>query len=184
MSQNSLNRALFLDRDGVINEDLNYVYLLKDLSFVPGIFELLERASEKRLKIICITNQSGVGRGYYSFMDLKKFNNYINYTLSDYGHPKIDKFYCSIASPEQAKINFREFGFTRKPFPGSFLAAKAEFNLDLENSIMVCDRWGDMVAATAAGIRNAYLLGQNTQIQDEHCKCYTSITCLSQIKME
>ena len=76
-----MKRALFLDRDGVINADLNYVHRLDDLHFIPGLFELLNRAMEKWSKITYTTNQSGVGRGYFSLQDLKKFNNLINYKL-------------------------------------------------------------------------------------------------------
>ena len=178
---NKKRKALFLDRDGVINKDINYAHRLEDLSFIPGILKLIERAECKGYHIICISNQSGVGRGYFSMDELEEFNLNINYKLSECGVANIEKFYCATATPIQAETEFRKYGFTRKPFPGNFLAARADFNLDLKNSIMVGDRLSDIVAATAAGVRNAYLLQSNEQEHGIYCGCYKKITSLSQV---
>jgi len=177
-----MNKALFLDRDGVINKDLNYVYKLEDLHFVPGIKQLIKRAYHSKYKIICISNQSGVGRNYFSLQDMNKFNQTINIYLENNNCPKIEAFYCAIGSPEDAKNNFREIGFFRKPFPGNFLIAKSDFNINLEKSIMVGDSWSDVVAANAAGVRNVYLYSKTSTIRQCN-SCCIKINHLNQVKI-
>jgi len=149
-----LKKALFLDRDGVINKEKNYLYKKNDFEFIDGIFELCKYFQKRNYYIIVVTNQSGIARGYYSdkeFLDLsqwmeKKFleNNVI-----------IDKIYYCPHHPD-----FSQNCNCRKPKPGMILQAQEELNIDLKHSIMVGDKERDIEAAINAGISETYLFNE------------------------
>lgn len=149
-----MKKALFLDRDGVINKEKNYLYKKNDFEFIDGIFELCKYFQKRNYYIIVVTNQSGIARGYYSdkeFLDLsqwmeKKFleNNVI-----------IDKIYYCPHHPD-----FSQNCNCRKPKPGMILQAQEELNIDLKHSIMVGDKERDIEAAINAGISETYLFNE------------------------
>lgn len=161
---NKKNKALFLDRDGVINIDYGHVFEIEKFHFVEGIFELCKRAQELGYLIIVITNQGGIGRGYYSeeqFLDLTKWieNEFTKRQI------KITKtFYC----PYRVDANiekYRQDSFDRKPNPGMLLKAIAEFNIDSKKSWMIGDKETDMQAADAAGVASKLLVESPDQLK-------------------
>ena len=162
-----MKRALFLDRDGVINIEKNYIYKKEDIEFIDGIFDLVKFANINNYLVIVVTNQAGIGRGYYSekdFLDLtlwmkKKFVS---------NKAKIDHFYYSPFHPIFGRGKYKKNSEFRKPKPGMFFKAKAEFGIDLENSIMIGDRDTDIMAAQRAHIKNIIYFG-------ETCKCADTI---------
>ena len=148
--------ALFLDRDGVINLDYGYVHRVRDFEFVPGIFELVKMTSKK---VVVITNQSGIGRGYYTKKDFDEVTKFMEQEFSSKAKP-IEKVYHCPFHPEAALPAYRSDHFDRKPNPGMFLKAEKELNLDMRRSIMIGDKVSDIVAAHRAGVKNLILISQ------------------------
>ena len=133
--------ALFLDRDGVINVDSGYVGKQEDFEFFPGIFDICRIAKQLGYLIFVVTNQSGIGRGYYTEQDFLKLNDWMCGVFKEHG-VEIDKvYYCSsLDSPD------------RKPEPGMILRAAEEYDIDLSRSILVGDKDTDIQAGIAAGV--------------------------------
>jgi len=148
------SKALFLDRDGTINIDKHYVFKLEDFEFIDGIIDLCKRAQANSYKIIVITNQSGVERGYYSIDEMNLFNDYMKLKFKENGINITDIFCC----PHLAENNP-----DRKPNSGMFLKAKAKYNIDMENSISVGDKERDLIASINAGVQNNYLFLSKTE---------------------
>jgi D-glycero-D-manno-heptose 1,7-bisphosphate phosphatase len=156
-----MKKALFLDRDGVINIDHGYVGKIEDFEFVDGILDFIKSAQKKGYLPIVVTNQSGIGRGYYSLDDFKKLTNWMLEQMQQVGI-EIDRshvFYCP-HSPE-AGCN------CRKPMPGMLLEAKERFNIDMKNSWMIGDKQSDIEAAKNAGVGNTYLTEKNRKLELE-----------------
>ncbi|MFA5234603.1 MAG: D-glycero-beta-D-manno-heptose 1,7-bisphosphate 7-phosphatase [Sulfurimonas sp.] len=150
-----MNRALFLDRDGVVNIEINYLYKIEDFEFVEGIFELCKKYQDRGYIIVIVTNQSGIARGYYSKED---FNYLTLWMIKEFAKHKIDikkVYYC----PHHPEISGA--CSCRKPEPGMFLEAQKEFDIDLKNSILVGDKESDIEAAFAAGVGETYLFDEN-----------------------
>lgn len=152
------NRALFLDRDGVINRDFSYVYELEKLEFMPNIFEITKFFQDKGYLIFIITNQSGVGRGYFSKEQMDIFNNAI---LNEFSNHQINiaKIYACLHTPDD---NCE----CRKPKIGLIKMAASEYNIDLANSVFIGDKPSDMQAATNASINNRYLFSDNENYEN------------------
>jgi D-glycero-D-manno-heptose 1,7-bisphosphate phosphatase len=147
------NRALFLDRDGVINVEKNYVHRIEDFEFVDGIFELCAEAQRLGYKLIVITNQAGIGRGYYSVADFERLTEWMVGQFAARGIT-IDRVYYCPFHPTEGIGEYRRESFDRKPNPGMILRAREEFALDLTKSALAGDRNSDIAAGVAAGIGN------------------------------
>jgi D-beta-D-heptose 7-phosphate kinase/D-beta-D-heptose 1-phosphate adenosyltransferase len=159
-----INKALFLDRDGIINEDTGFVIKTEDFVFRPGIFEFLSSVQALGFLLIIITNQSGIARGLYTEEDYNKLNDYMLRELSARGI-RIDKVYhCPYH--EIAHERYSAYEFDRKPHPGMILKAQHEFNIDLSKSVMVGDRPSDAGAALSAGIPHRYYLHTDYELDD------------------
>ena len=128
------NKALFLDRDGIINVDKNYVYRIDDIEFCEGIFELVAWANQNHYLVIVLTNQSGIERGYYTESDMLKLHEWMNQQFIDKGLRIEDWFYCKELDSDR-----------RKPRPGMMLEAEHKYNIDLKQSIMIGDRPSDVL---------------------------------------
>jgi D-glycero-D-manno-heptose 1,7-bisphosphate phosphatase len=144
-------KALFLDRDGVINVEKNYVYRIEDFEFLPGIFDLCTIAKQRGFLLVVITNQAGIGRGYYSEAD---FNRLTEWMLEEFqAHDiKIDRVYHCPYHPTAGIGKYRQESFDRKPNPGMILKARQEFNLNLSQSVLIGDKNSDIEAGRAAGV--------------------------------
>ena len=128
------NKALFLDRDGVINKEINYLYKIDDFVFNKGIFRICKHFSLNGYKIIIITNQAGIARGYYDIDDFKILNNWmIKQFLKR--KIKIDAVYFCPHHPD-----FTRESNCRKPNPGMIFKAQKEYNIDLSKSILIGDK--------------------------------------------
>ncbi len=141
-------KALFLDRDGTINVDFGYTFEPEKLEFIDGIFELCHNAQNNGYKIIVITNQSGVARGYYSVEQMNNFNEYMKQQFKNNG-VDITEFYCCPHLDEKHP--------DRKPNAGMFLKAQSRYNIDMKNSVAVGDKERDVEAAINAGVGKCYL---------------------------
>lgn len=148
----SLKRpALFLDRDGVINIEKNYLYKQEDFEFIDGVFELCRFYQKKNYYIIVVTNQSGIARGYYTEQDFQDLTSWMldEFVTEGIGIDRV--YHC----PHHPDISGE--CECRKPKPGMFLEAREEFNIDMESSVMVGDSQRDIEAAMAAGVEECYL---------------------------
>ena len=154
-----MNRALFLDRDGVINVDRNHVFRSEDFVFLPGIFDLCRTAQEARLIPLVVTNQAGIGRGLYTEEDFQRLTRWMLERFLEHGI-RIGRVYHCPFHPTAGIGEYRRESFDRKPNPGMILKAKDDFTLDLANSVLVGDKDSDIEAGSAAGVRfNVKLLG-------------------------
>lgn len=144
------SRALFLDRDGVINRDSGYTFKADGFVFIDGIFDLCRAAVRSGYLLIVVTNQAGVGRGYYSEQDFLTLTEWMRQRFIEEGAPVSDVFYCPY-HPEHGVGRYKKDSFDRKPNPGMLLQAAAKHGLDLARSIMIGDKDSDMQAAKSAG---------------------------------
>ena len=151
------NKAVFLDRDGVINVDHSYVYRVEDFDFMDGIFELCRHFKKLDYKLIVVTNQSGIGRGYYSENDFLKLSDWMKTEFAT-NQCEIDAVYYSPYHPEKAKAPYLKNSECRKPAPGMLLQAIKDFDLSPSDCAMIGDRETDIQAAKAAGIGRSILL--------------------------
>ncbi|ASX26334.1 D-glycero-alpha-D-manno-heptose-1,7-bisphosphate 7-phosphatase [Candidatus Williamhamiltonella defendens] len=152
------NKALFLDRDGVINIDYGYVYKKTDFHFLEGIFELVVRAKKAGYCVVVVTNQAGIGRGHYTEGDFYHLMEWVNEQFAMHS-TVIDAIYFCPYHAEQGIGEYKQESFFRKPAPGMLLKAAKEHNIDLPSSIIIGDKISDMQAGHAAGIRQLYWLG-------------------------
>ena len=151
-------KICFLDRDGVIIKDTNYLSKLKDISFKSGIFEGLKKIQNLGYRIYIVTNQSAVARGYLSEKKLKKINNYIAKILLKKGIKIYKISYCP--HHPYAKIKkYRKDCFFRKPKPGMVLKIiKKNKRCSKEKSFLIGDQVTDLKAGKKAGLRKNFLL--------------------------
>lgn len=147
------NKAIFLDRDGVINEDKGYVYKKEDFIFASDVFEALRDFASKGYLLIIVTNQSGIERGYYGEADFLALNDYM---LKEFEaqNVKIAKVYYCPHTPN-AKCQ------CRKPNPKMLFEAQKEFDIDFKQSWLIGDKESDIEAGLNAGVKNLILLGQS-----------------------
>lgn len=138
-----MNKALLLDRDGTINIDHGYVYQPGQFEFIDGIFDACLAAQQNGYKIIVVTNQSGIARGYYTEIDFKKITQYMCHEFEKHGVHIDDVFYCPFLDANHPD---------RKPNPGLILKAQKKYNLDLSASILIGDSERDIEAANRAGV--------------------------------
>lgn len=171
----TLKKALFLDRDGVINVDYGYVYNVENLKFINGIFELCRIAKQNNYLIVVVTNQAGIGRGYYSEEQFFVFMNTISTKFAMYDL-KFDAVYFCPHHPVYGLGEYKKNCNCRKPKPGMFLKAKQELNLAMDQSIMVGDKVSDIIAAKISGITKTFLYKENSNQNGKEC-----ITSLSDV---
>lgn len=151
-----MNKALILDRDGVINEERNYVYKPEDVVFIDGIFELCRYFAERTYLIIVITNQSGIGRGMYSESDYIALERWMDGEFRKQG-VSIARTYCCPFHPTDGIGDYKRDSFDRKPNPGMIQQAQKEFNLDLRRCILIGDKESDIEAGLRAGVGTTVL---------------------------
>lgn len=145
--------ALFLDRDGVLNEDPGYVHLWEDFVWIPGAKDAIAAFNRAGWWVFVVTNQSGVGRGYYTEDDVLALHAKMADDLAKDG-ARIDAFYYCPQHPEADVERYRHPDPPgRKPNPGMLLQAMAEWPVDKARSIMVGDKDADVEAARRAGVR-------------------------------
>lgn len=152
-----MKRALFLDRDGVINHDTNYAYRPHEMIFVDGIFDLCRRAQDLEYLLIVVTNQAGIGRGYYTEQEFHDLTHWIDQQFSDQGIVLAETYFCP-DHPEHGLGAYKKESFDRKPNPGMLLRAAQKYDLSPALSLMIGDRETDMQAAQAAGVGKKILL--------------------------
>ena len=146
------NKALFLDRDGVINKNYGYVFSMKNFVWLKNVKKAIRYAYLKKYLIIIVTNQSGVARGLYSENDIRKLHYEINKQLKIKNCKVHDFFYCPY-HPKYGNKKYKRNSYLRKPNPGMILKAIKKWNINRNKSLMIGDKEIDMIAAKKAGIR-------------------------------
>lgn len=154
--------ALFLDRDGVINHEVGYLSRFEDVRFVDGIFSLCRTAQALGYKLIVVTNQSGIARGFYTTADFNTLMDSMRAEFLKHG-VTLDAVYHCPYHPEHGVGEFRQDHQDRKPSPGMLHRGQRDFALDLTRSLLVGDRCSDIEAANRAGLRQAFLM-EGTEI--------------------
>jgi D-glycero-D-manno-heptose 1,7-bisphosphate phosphatase len=160
MTSSALRPALFLDRDGVINIEKNYVHRVEDFEFVEGIFDLCRAATQRGMLLVVVTNQAGIGRGYYTEAQFHALTAWMQARFEEQGAPIAKVYFCPF-HPEHGVGEYRKESFDRKPNPGMILRAKDELGIDLRRSALVGDKASDIAAALAAGVGYTILLGDD-----------------------
>lgn len=145
------NKALFLDRDGVINVDKHYVYRVEDCEFIEGIFDLCRKAKQDGYLVIVVTNQAGIAKGKYTEEDYFKFRDYVHAEFVKQGCPIDAEYYCPYHTDAVIEKYCKD-SEDRKPNPGMILKAQKDFDIDLSKSILIGDKQSDIEAGKRANV--------------------------------
>ncbi len=144
-----MNKALFLDRDGVININFGHVHKKENFVFIEGIFELCKMAQDEGFLIIVVTNQAGIGKGFYDKESFFKLDSWMKKVFLENGIIISKTYYCPHVSEDNCTC--------RKPKPGMIINALKEYNIDPKKSILIGDKVSDIIAGKSAGIDNVLL---------------------------
>ena len=155
-------KTIFLDRDGVINKEINYLHRIEDFEFIDGIFEACIHFKSLGYKIIVVTNQSGIARGYYSENDYQMLSNWMKNQFQTKNIDILDIFHCP-HGPKSKCI-------CRKPKPGMLLKALQKYDIDMEKSWLIGDKETDIICANKAGIFNTVLVKSGHKINESPSK--------------
>ncbi len=156
-----MNQAVFLDRDGVVIEERDYLRKPEEVRLFPDAGRAMQRLKRAGLSLFLITNQSGVGRGYFTLADVEQVHARLNRLLAKDG-VDFTKIYVAPEAPDQPSRG-------RKPSPQFLYDARDEFNLDLPNSFIVGDKISDLQAGWNAGVKHSILVrtGYGAQLERE-----------------
>jgi D-glycero-D-manno-heptose 1,7-bisphosphate phosphatase len=145
-----MNRAIFLDRDGTMIAEANYLRHPDQVKFFPATRTGLKKLGDAGFKLFIVSNQSGVGRGYFTMADVAKVNKHISDELARDG-VRFDKIYIAPEKPEEPSRG-------RKPSPAFLFDARDEFNLELAQSFMIGDKLIDLECGWNAGVNKSILV--------------------------
>lgn len=146
-----MNRAVFLDRDGTINVEKDYLYRVEDFEFIPGVPQAVRMLNEAGFLVVVVTNQSGVARGYYTEEDVDILHRHISAELAKTGS-RVDAWYYCPHHPS-GRGSYSLPCHCRKPLPGMLREAARRHGIDLAASVMIGDKLADVEAGIAAGCR-------------------------------
>ena len=167
-------KTIFLDRDGVVNKEINYLYKIDDFEFIEGIFDACLYFQNLGYAIIIVTNQSGISRGYYNESDYKIITKWMLTQFRDKGIIILDTFHCPHGPKSTCEC--------RKPKPGMFIEAKYKYNISMKDSWMIGDSESDIKAANAAGISNTLLVRSGHLINESNSNSKFTIDSIKQSK--
>lgn len=150
--------ALFLDRDGVINVDRNYIYRVEDFAWIEGAADVIRRFNDMGWWVFVVTNQSGIARGYYTEEQMQTLHDWMTAELETRG-AKIDRIYHCPYHEEGTIARYTKDSYDRKPKPGMLIRAMTDFPVIKERSFLIGDKQADLEAAKAAGVRGFLFSG-------------------------
>jgi D-glycero-D-manno-heptose 1,7-bisphosphate phosphatase len=172
-------RALFLDRDGVINREVGWLIHKEDVQFTDGIFSLCRTAKRLGYRLVIVTNQAGIARGFYTEAD---YHALMQWMREEFRREDIvlDGIYHSPYHPEHGVGEYKREHEDRKPGAGMLRRAARDLHLSLAESVMVGDRCTDIGAANAGGLRQAFLIRGT---EDAACAgTYASVDSLGEVE--
>jgi D-glycero-D-manno-heptose 1,7-bisphosphate phosphatase len=149
--------AIFLDRDGVINEEVNYLSSPNQIKLITGAARAISKANDATVPVVVITNQSGVARGFFPESRLCEIHSQLDILLVEYA-AHIDRYYYCPHHPDATVSIYRKICSCRKPEPGMLLQAASELDLDLTQSLMIGDRLSDIQAGKKVGCKTSLVL--------------------------
>jgi D-glycero-D-manno-heptose 1,7-bisphosphate phosphatase len=154
-----MNMAVFLDRDGTLIEEKNYLHRPEDVVIFPGVGPALKRLQTTGFKLFIVSNQSGVGRGYFTLAEVERVNEHLRRELGRDG-VSFEKIYIAPEAPDKPSRG-------RKPSPQFLFDARDEFNIDLANSFMIGDKVIDLECGWNAGLKQCILVrtGYGAQVE-------------------
>jgi D-glycero-D-manno-heptose 1,7-bisphosphate phosphatase len=155
-------KTIFLDRDGVINKEINYLHKIDDFEFIDGAFEACRYFMSLNYKIVVITNQSGIARSYFTTNDFQILSHWMIAQFKKNGVNILDIFHCPHAPDSNCNC--------RKPMPGMLLDAKYKHNINMEDSWLIGDKEADIIAANNAGIANTIIVRSGHKINEKETK--------------
>ena len=167
-------KSIFLDRDGVINKEINYLHKIEDFQFINGVFEVCRYLQNLNYQIIIITNQSGIGRGYFTEIDYQKITKWMLNQFNDNDISILDVIHCPHLP--------NDFCNCRKPKPGMFIEAKNKYNIDMLKSWMIGDSERDIRAANLAGIKNTILVRSGNKINESNSNAMFFLDSINKTK--
>jgi D-glycero-D-manno-heptose 1,7-bisphosphate phosphatase len=168
------NKALFLDRDGVINIERGYVHRRESFEFIPGIFELCRAAQSLGYMLVVATNQAGIARGYYSESDFEDLTAWMTDQFAEKEVSLTRVYYCPY-HPVFGVGRYKYDSPDRKPNPGMLLRAQIDLGLDLGSSILIGDKLSDIQAGCAAGVGMSILLSsEDGKSEPQTTSCHVS----------
>ena len=162
-SVRGMTSAVFLDRDGVINVDHGYVSTWERFEFLPGVPDALRTLQDAGYLLIVVSNQSGIGRGYYCEADVESLNQAVAQHLGSTVGVTLSEFYHCPHHPTEAKGEFRRQCDCRKPAPGMIRQAVLDHGIDLKTSLLVGDKDSDIEAGRAAGVARLFKVVDSPQ---------------------
>jgi D-glycero-D-manno-heptose 1,7-bisphosphate phosphatase len=158
MTETVARKAIFLDRDGVINLDRHYLHRIEDFEFVPGTLQALARLQAAGWALVVVTNQSGIARGYYTEADYERLTAHMRERLTIEAGVRLDAVLHCPHLPDAEVAAYRRECDCRKPAPGMLLQAAALLGLDVAASVMIGDKHSDLQAGRAAGVGRCLLV--------------------------
>jgi len=166
-------KTIFLDRDGVINKEKNYLHKVEDFEFIDGIFKSCKYLKSLGYEIIIVTNQSGISRGYYSENDFQNITDWMINQFNKNGIEILNIFYCPHSPNSDCNC--------RKPKPGMLIEAKNMHSINMKKSWMVGDSERDIEAANLAGIDNTVMVRSGHKINEHTSNAKFILDSISQI---
>ena len=155
-----MQKAVFLDRDGVVNIDYGYIGQIERFDIIRGTAKALKKLKDMGYLTVLVTNQSGIARGKYTYSDFLKVSAFMQANLSLYD-ACFDGIYCCPHHDNALIEQYRVSCECRKPKPGMLLQAAKDLNIDLSNSYMIGDRKSDVLAGENACVKKSFLIGMN-----------------------
>ena len=149
-----MNAAIFFDRDGVLNEEVGYLWQIEKFAWIDGARDAIKFCNERGFLVVVVTNQGGIARGLYTHAEVYALHDFMQKSLAQVG-AHIDAFYFCPHHPEGVVPEFSIICDCRKPKPGLILRACAELDIDPKRSILIGDAQRDIDSARAAGLRDA-----------------------------
>lgn len=149
--KNILSRAVFLDRDGVINEDVGHLNSVADLRIISGVARAIRELNQKKYRVIVVTNQGALAKGITTHETIRAVNKEIEARLANEG-ATIDRVYYCPHHPDGTVAEYAKMCDCRKPGTGMIMEAAKEFNIDLANSFLIGDKTSDILAGKRAGL--------------------------------
>ena len=171
VNQGPKKPALFLDRDGVINEDLGYVGEKERVKLIEGVIDLIKFFNEKKWWVIVLTNQSGVARGHYTKEDVFELHRWMGEKLLKKGAKVDDWMFCPYHFEKAESEVYKKKSLFRKPHPGMMIEASEKYPIALEKSIMIGDKKSDILFLNGV---HYYLLQGNYPLEGVKVPCFRS----------